>query len=186
MTLLRPPAFRRPLHAALPALALLLLLLLALPSQAASPALRDKFAGTYRIEGRQALEQRGMYHFFYLHRGGRFLLAAEWPRHESTRIGGTWRVDGTWIVLRGTAHVRTNQGEWRVPFDRRYRIATQSAGFRLRPLPEKNRYGLLGWPNPFIFERPTPEPNLPDNALPLDEAALLALSEQLHPANQAN
>jgi hypothetical protein len=180
MTLLCPPVRRRPLHAALPGLALLLLL--ALPALGASPPLRDKYAGTYRIEGRQALEQRGMYHFFYLHRSGRFVLAAEWPAHESTRIGGTWRVDGTWIVLQGTAHVRTNQGDWQVPFDRRYRTATQDGGFRLTPLPEKNRYGLLGWPSPFIFDRPTPEPNLPDKALPRDEAALVDLSQTLHPA----
>ena len=182
MTLLCPRAFRRPLPIALPALALLLpLLLLPPPGQAASPPLRDKFAGTYRIEGHRTLEQRGMFHFFYLHRDGRFVLAAEWPAHESTRIGGTWRVDGTWIVLLGTAHVRTNQGDWEVPFDRRYRVATQSTGFRLTPLPEKNRYGLLGWPNPFHFDRVTPMPNLPGDLLPRDEAGLLALSERLHP-----
>lgn len=182
MTLLRPLVLRRPPHAALPALVLLLLLAATTLLHGATPPLRDKYAGTYRIEQRQALEQRGLYHFFYLHRSGRFVLAAEWPAHESTRIGGRWRVDGTWIVLLGTAHVRTNQGDWQVPFERRYRIATQRGRFRLTPQPEKNRFGLLGWPNPFVFDRPTPEPNLPGSALPRDEAALLTLSEQLHPA----
>ncbi len=139
----------------------------------------DKFAGTYKIENWAQLEKQGLYHFFYLHRSGRFLLAGHWADNESSRIAGRWRVEGERLVLRGQAHVNTNQGNWQVPFERVFRIDVGAGVYTLRPRLDKNRYGLLGWPNPFIFYRPQLVPNLPGAKLPTDEQVLLALIDRL-------
>ncbi|NIR97065.1 MAG: hypothetical protein GWO03_03045, partial [Gammaproteobacteria bacterium] len=49
----------------------------------------------------------------------------------------------------------------------------------LEPEPLKNRYGLMGWPNPFLFHRSRPAPNLPGQALPTDPEAMLRHIERL-------
>ena len=147
---------------------------------AATPGeLLSKYAGTYQIDTWPELEARGLYHFFYLHESGRFLLAGDWAGNESSRIAGRWQVDGEWLTLRGEAHVQTNQGRWDVPFERAFRIGIGNAGFELRPRLDKNRYGLLGWPNTFRFYRPALVSNLPKGGVPEDEAALLALIDKL-------
>lgn len=140
-----------------------------------------KFAGTYRIEHWRDLEARHLYHFFYLHPSGRFYLAGEWPGSESSRFAGTWAVAGEQLDLSGVADVKTSQGSWKIPFHRSFRVEAGRAGLRLVPLPEKNRYGLMGWPDAFVFLRAAPAPNLPEAAVPEDEGKLLALSAALAP-----
>lgn len=139
--------------------------------RAAAPA---RYAGTFRIESWRELEARGLFHFFYLHPSGHFLLAAEWPGHERSHFAGTWSVAGGRLHLTGRGAVVTNQGAWRTAFRREYRITVQDRGYRLAPLPEKNRYGLLGWPNAFQFFRRQPVPNLPGRPLPAQEDAIEA------------
>ena len=132
-----------------------------------------KFAGTYRIESWRDLEGRGLYHFFYLHPGGRFLLAAEWPNHESSRFAGAWNVSGDRLYLNGRGKVRTLQKSWQVEYRRTFLISVRESGFLLRPLPEKNRYGLMGWPDGFRYHLSRPAPNLPGGKIPTDEDAIL-------------
>jgi hypothetical protein len=79
--------------------------------------------------------------------------------------------------------VETNQGRWDVPFERAFRIGIRNAGFELRPRLDKNRYGMLGWPNTFTFYRPALVPNLPKGGVPGDEPALLALIDKLAGGN---
>jgi hypothetical protein len=163
---------------------LLSLLTGAAPPRPASPALAAppaKFGGTYRIEDWQNLEGRGLYHFFYLHPGGRFLLAGAWPGHETSAFAGDWSVTGELLYLNGRGQVDTNQGRWQVDFHRTYRIQVRAEGFRLEPVPRKNRYGLMGWPNAFLFYRSRPVPNLPGGSLPDSEAALLDRIDRLAP-----
>jgi len=163
--------------------ALLLALALLIPrALAAEGGLPAKFAGTYRIAEWRELEARGIHHFFYLHPGGRFYLAGEWPNNETSRFGGAWSVQGDRLHLVGVADVKTNQGAWRIPFQRSFRMETTADGLRLSPLPEKNRFGLMGWPNAFVHFRGTPAVNIPGGRLPVDEAGLAALSEALSPA----
>jgi len=150
--------------------------------EAPPTAAASKFAGTYRIADWQAMEARGLYHFFYLHPAGAFLLAAEWPQRETSQAVGRWRVSGDLLSLTGTVRVRTNQGGWEVAFARAFHIRLDRRGFRLEPVPEKNRYGLLGWPDAFVFHRPGPAPNLPGRDLPAGEDALLALIRKLSAA----
>ncbi len=157
---------------------LLLSALLALEA-AALGATPPKFAGTYRIESWRGMEAKGLFHFFYLHAGGGFLLGAEWPGNETSRAAGTWRTSGDLLSLNGTVHVSTNQGKWRVPFRRTYRITVSSEGIRLTPIPEKNRYGLLGWPNPYTFHRTSPAPNLPSGGIPAAEEEIRELIERM-------
>lgn len=125
------------------------------------------------------MEAKGLYHFFYLQPGGAFLLGAEWPGMETSRAAGSWRASGEHLTLDGSVRVSTNQGKWRVPFRRTYRISVSSEGIRLTPIPEKNRYGLLGWPNSYTFFRTSPAPNLPAGGIPADENEIRELIERL-------
>jgi hypothetical protein len=152
-------------------------------AQGAESAPPGKFAGTYKIAGWRELEARGLYHFFYLHPGGRFYLAGEWPGSESSRFGGAWSVQGDRLNLVGVADVKTSRGAWRIPFQRSFRIETTADGLRITPLPEKNRYGLLGWPDAFVYFRGSPAVNIPGGRLPGGEQELAELSEALAPAN---
>ena len=172
--LLAGPVSRSPGRAPLLRLALLLAGLLALLS--ATPALAnslDKFAGTYRIDGWKGYQDDGMFHFFYLHPSGVFLLAAQWEGNETSTITGTWSAGTERLYLTGSARVDTNQGKWVVEFSRTFQVKVSPDGYRLTPLPEKNRFGLMGWPNAFDFYRRAPQPNLPGRKLPGDEAAML-------------
>ncbi len=155
-----------------------LLLFLALEA-AALGATPPKYAGTYRIESWRGMEAKQLFHFFYLHPGGGFLLGAEWPGNETSRAAGTWRTSGDLLTLGGTVRVSTNQGKWRVPFRRTYRITVFSEGIRLTPIPEKNRYGLLGWPNSYTFHRTSPAPNLPGGGIPADAKGIRELIERM-------
>jgi hypothetical protein len=175
-----PPRFAAPRRAAsrlaAPALLLAALLALLLPAVAA-PARADapdKYAGTYRIESWRELQARRLYHFFYLAPDGHFLLGADWPGHERSQFVGTWSVEGDVLVLRGQGHVTTNEGAWDAAFERSYRIQLQGAGFVLAPEPQKNRYGLMGWPQYYRFFRRAPAPNLPEAKLPEDAQAMAA------------
>jgi hypothetical protein len=80
------------------------------------------------------------------------------------------------------ADVNTSQGHWKVPFQRTFKIERAEGALRLTPLPEKNRFGLMGWPNAFVFFERGPAVNLPGNALSPDPQTLMSLSEALAPA----
>jgi hypothetical protein len=165
-------AARVALPAALQLAALAALLLPAgLPARADAP---DRYAGTYRIESWRELEARGLHHFFYLQPDGHFLLAAEWPGNEHSQFVGTWSVTADRLYLNGQGRVDTNQGAWRTEFHRTYRIRVEPGGFVLAPEPQKNRYGLLGWPQDYRYYRRQPAPNLPGVALPADAGAMAA------------
>jgi len=143
-------------------------------------------SGTYAIEGAADLEGRGLYHFLYLHPSGRFLLAGEWAHNESSRAAGQWTVQGSEVTLTGSAHVDTNQGRWDAPFRRVFRRVGSGSQTRLEPLPEKNHFGMLGWPNAYAFKSPQPAPSLPSGKIPRDDAELLALIATLSkPATDA-
>jgi len=152
------------------------------PASAAPP---EKFAGTWRIDAAQQLEQQGFFHFFYLHPSGRFLLAAEWPGHETSRFAGHWSVTGDKLYLAGQGEVETNQGNWKVEFNRTFTIVIHDTGLRIVPLPEKNRFGMMGWPNGFQYHRQRPVPNLPTLDLPPDEATMLERINELAPETGA-
>jgi hypothetical protein len=109
-----------------------------------------RYAGAYAIDGWEALERQGIRHVFQLRADETFVLGADWPEHERSRFTGTWSLSGERIVLHGEGEVWTNQGSWRTPFLRGYAIDETGGAIRLTPIPEKNRYGLLGWPNPFV------------------------------------
>ena len=134
---------------------------------------QSKYAGTYRIEGWEELETRNVYHFFYLHPDGVFLLAGEWPGNETSRFQGQWRLEEDRLILKGNGRVKTNQGNWTAEYSRTFRIVIQPDGFQLVPVPEKNRFGLMGWPNPFRYYRPRPAVNLPKAEFPSEEGELL-------------
>ena len=51
-------------------------------------------------------------------------------------------------------------------------VRGSGSGFVLAPEPQKNRYGLMGWPQYYRFFRRAPAPNLPGVALPENEAAM--------------
>jgi len=138
-----------------------------------------KFAGTYRIAEWESMEESHLYHFFYLHHSGEFLLAGEWPKRESSRAVGTWKVDGSHLSLSGTIEVKTNKGEWTVPYQRTFKVEISDKGIALAPLPRKNRFGILGWPNRFVFYRTTPVPNLPATDIPADEKNILLMIREL-------
>ncbi len=158
--------------------ALALLLCLAGGARADAPA---GVAGTYRIDGWQDLQSRGLYHFFYLDPGGRFYLAAEWPGSETSRFGGTWSAAGNLVQLVGMADVNTSQGHWTIPFRRTFHMERAEGMLRITPLPERNRFGLMGWPNTFVWLQAAPAVNLPDSAPPSDPKALIQLSEAIAP-----
>ncbi len=145
----------------------------ALPSRIASCAAVP--CGTYGIDGAADLEARGLYHFLYLHPSGRFLMAGEWAHNESSRAAGQWTVHGGAVTLTGSAHVETNQGRWDVPYRRVFRQTGTAGRTRLEPEPEKNRFGMLGWPNAYEFKSPRADPPMPGGKIPRDEAGLLAL-----------
>jgi len=161
------PGFHGAVRVALPAL---VALILAVPGVSLA---QNKYAGTYRIEGWEDLEHKQIYHFFYLHPEGVFLLAGEWPGNESSRFQGEWKVEGDQLTLTGKGRVKTNQGAWSTNFSRVFRIVVRSEGFQLVPVLEKNRFGLMGWPNPFQYYRPRPAVNLPKAEFPSEEAGLL-------------
>ena len=138
-----------------------------------SAASLSQISGTYRIEGWAGMEKRGLYHFFYLHPGGYFLLGAAWPGYETSRFVGAWSVVGDRLTLKGKGKVETNQGNWAVEFLRTYRISEEKGGFRLTPIPEKNRFGLMGWPNAFRRHRKGPAPNLPGANIPAGKGEIL-------------
>lgn len=148
-------------------------MVLCLPAAHGAQQPTDKFSGTYRIQGWRDLERRGMHHFFYLHPSGHFLLGAAWPGHETSRFAGLWNVAGDRLTLTGAGRVDTNQGAWRTDFRRTYLISVEGDGFWLLPVLEKNRYGMIGWPNPFRFHRRQPRPNLPGGDIPAAEAGIL-------------
>ena len=106
-------------------------------------------------------------------------MGAEWPGRETSRAVGDWSVNGELISLYGTINLNTNQGNWRVPFLRTYKIVVTDQGIGLKPLPRKNRYGLLGWPDKFFFFRNTPSPNLPSGELPQNKKNILAIIKTL-------
>ena len=143
---------------------------------AASP---NPISGAYRIEGWRGMEKRGLHHFFYLHPGGRFLLGAAWPGHETSRFVGAWSVAGARVTLKGKGRVETSQGTWTVEFLRTYRISKEKGAVRLAPIPEKNRYGLMGWPNAFRHYRDGPATNLPGADIPAGEEEILRYIERL-------
>ena len=91
-----------------------------------------------------------MRHRFQLGEDGQFILGGEWADHERSRFSGTWALSGGLIVLRGEGAVWTNQGRWRTAFLRTYTVGERDGAIRLTPVPEKNRYGMLGWPDAFI------------------------------------
>lgn len=159
-----------------PALGLLLCL-----TGAAAAGAPSGVAGTFRIDSWQDLQSRGLYHFFYLDPGGRFYLAGEWPGSETSRFGGVWSVSEDRLHLVGVADVNTSQGHWTIPFQRTFRMERAGGTLRITPLPEKNRFGLMGWPNAFIWLQAAPAANLPGNALPSDPRELIKLSEALAP-----
>lgn len=132
-----------------------------------------KYGGTYRIESFQKLEKMTLFHFFYLHPSGVFLLGAEWPKRESTLAAGKWRVSGGKLTLIGKVAVNTNKGKWKTDFNREFSITVEEKGFRLEPTPWKNRFGMLGWPNDFLFYRLEIAPNLPGITIPTKKADLL-------------
>jgi hypothetical protein len=144
-----------------------------------NPAAPAKYAGTYRIESWQSIEKKGLYHFFYLRPGGDFLLGAEWPGRETSRAAGDWRASGGQLSLKGTISVSTNKGRWKVPFQRTFRIGLGDHGIRLEPVLERNRFGLLGWPNAYYFYRTRVSPNLPSRKIPQDADKLDALIARL-------
>ena len=111
-----------------------------------------RYAGIYRIDDWEDLKQEGIRHTFILEPGGRFVLAAEWPGREDSSFSGSWTVGEGEVVLRGKGEVRTNQGDWSVDYIRTFRIGELNGRTALTPVPEKNRFGLLGWPNPFILQ----------------------------------
>lgn len=128
----------------------------------APPALAEEapaaFAGSYRMEGWAGLEVDGIRHTFLLHADGHFELAAEWTGRERSRFTGTWSLGDGVIHLAGDGRVETNQGDWETLYRRSFRIGrTDEGAVRLTPVPEKNRYGLLGWPNAFIRHGPVPD-----------------------------
>lgn len=153
-------------------LAGMLAVLAAAPAAAEGSATPHKYAGTYRIEGWHDLQANGLYHFFYLHPNGHFLLAGEWPKNERSHFVGTWTVSGDKLYLSGRGAVDTNQGAWRADFSRTFRIRVGQGGFVLEPEPAKNRFGLMGWPNAYHFYRSQPVPNLPGVTLPADADGL--------------
>ena len=138
-------------------------------------------AGSYLIEDAAALQRSGLYHFLYLHRSGEFLMAGEWAGNESSRAAGQWSVTAGELVLTGSARVETNQGRWDVPYRRVFRVESSGGTVRLVPLPEKNRFGLLGWPNAYVFASAQPTPPFPNGAVPADENRLVALLHSLLP-----
>ena len=144
-----------------------------------NPDAPAKYAGTYRIQSWRSFEKRKLFHFFYLRPGGTFLLAAEWPRHETSRAVGEWQVSGDRLSLTGSIAVSTNKGRWRVPFRRSYLISLGERGIHLKPLPEKNRYGLLGWPNGYYFFRTRISPNLPSGGIPVTQEKMRTLIDKL-------
>lgn len=164
------------------AFALLLVVSTAVPAQ--DDIAPEKFAGTYRIENWQALQAQELYHFFYLHRSGKFLLAAEWPGVETSRAVGAWYVAGGRLHLGGRTRVETNQGSWQVPYQRTFVISVGDHGFRLKPVPEKNRFGLLGWPDAYVYYRDQPAPNLPSGEMPTTTEGMLQRIETLEQALQ--
>jgi len=134
-----------------------------------------KYAGTYKIDGWEEMEGKKVFHFFYLHPAGEFLLGGEWPEHETSRAVGTWSVNGNRLILNGSARVITNKGHWRVPFQREFTIYLRKEGIGLKPTLLKNRFGLLGWPNDFFFFRNRPLPNLPSGEIPDSQDNLRAM-----------
>ena len=61
---------------------------------AQQPERPGRFAGTYKIDGWESLEQQEIRHVFRLQEDGQFILSGEWPDHESTRFTGTWSLAG--------------------------------------------------------------------------------------------
>ena len=136
-------------------------------------AAKVSIPGTYRIDKFQSRQESGLYHFFYLHPNGTFLLAAEWKDYEHSRIGGQWALNGDRLVLQGHGTVETNKGNWTVDYQRTFVVSLADGHTRLVPIPEKNRFGLMGWPDGFTHVDDKPQSNLPNNKLPADEAGLL-------------
>lgn len=147
------------------------------PEGSAAPP--SQISGTYRIAGWRGMEKSGLHHFFYLHPSGRFLLGAAWPGHETSSFAGTWSVAGGRVTLKGKGKVETNQGNWTVEFLRTYTITKENGAFRLDPILEKNRYGLMGWPNAFRHYSNDPAPNLPGADIPAGEGEILRHIQQL-------
>ncbi|MDH4224098.1 MAG: hypothetical protein OEW12_00440 [Deltaproteobacteria bacterium] len=141
-----------------------------------NPTAPLELSGTYKIESWKNREQSHLFHFFYLNKDGTFLLGAEWPGFETTRIAGNWKAEGDNLMLTGHASVKTNKGEWQAEFHRAFHISTAGQQAKLTPVPEKNRFGMLGWPDSFIRSSPKPEPNLPSGEIPADEAGIVKLT----------
>lgn len=127
------------------------ILSLAAPTAAAAEENSDRYAGTYKIDDWRSLEKKSISHMFVLERDGRFLLGAQWSDKEENYFFGTWTLADGRISLNGIGKVRTNQGGWTTRFARTYKIGEKDGWVELTPIPEKNRYGLLGWPNAFVM-----------------------------------
>jgi len=114
-------------------------------------AAASRFAGQYKIDVWKKLERQEIRHWFWLKPDGAFEAGADWPYHENTKFHGSWSLSGGRIVLLGKGEVWTNQGMWRTSFARSYVITEPDGVLTLTPVPEKNRYGLMGWPNAFVM-----------------------------------
>jgi hypothetical protein len=113
-----------------------------------------EIAGRYHIDDQRSLEASGIRHQFDLLADGTFVLAGNWPDHETSRFTGRWQLNGGRVELAGEGDVRTNQGDWHTAFTRVYRVDRKDGAIRLTPIPEKNRFGILGWPNAFVRAEP--------------------------------
>ena len=131
------------------------LLSLAASTAAATEEGAGRYAGTYKIDNWRSLEKDGISHMFVLERDGRFLLGAQWADKEENYFFGTWTLADEKISLNGIGNVRTNTGGWTTRFARTYKIGDKDGQVELTPIPEKNRYGLLGWPNAFVMIEPS-------------------------------
>ncbi|MDH5752242.1 MAG: hypothetical protein OEZ59_07470 [Deltaproteobacteria bacterium] len=148
------------------------------PGRLAGSENTAKYAGTYRIKDWESLQSKQIYHFVYLHPDGVFILAAEWPGNESSRFYGEWTVSGNMLYMSGNGVVKSNQGNWNTEYGRSFRIVLDGTQVKLDPVPEKNRFGLMGWPTPFLFHRAKPEINLPAKEFPATEPDLLTWIRQ--------
>ena len=155
-------------------------LLLLQPAAAQEPlqaAPNSPWQGSWIVAKGDTQRRKGLHHALYLDAQGRFLMAARWPGKEYSRAAGKWSYDGRFLHLAGAVRVETNRGSWRVPFRRTFRPRARQEdaanAWALHPVPQKNRYGMLGWPQAFVREGALPsaiataafQPDLPPKPL---------------------
>ena len=138
----------------------LLLLQPAAAQEPPQPALNSPWQGSWIVAKGDTQRRKGLHHALYLDAQGRFLMAARWPGREYSRAAGQWSYDGRFLHLAGSVRVETNRGSWRVPFRRTFRPRARQEdaanAWTLHPVPQKNRYGMLGWPQAFVREGALP------------------------------